>query len=80
MGVLTFAAPGAVNQDTMVTGNHLSNQFWGVWSRGNNPPTLSDNDTPQLRAAGADLRHGGVAAAPPGPQTLPRMKVENLDW
>jgi hypothetical protein len=43
-GVVTFAAPGAANRGTMIWDNEISNQFYGVWSRGDFPPKLFDND------------------------------------
>jgi hypothetical protein len=43
-GVVTFAAPGAVNHRTKIWDNDISNQFYGVWSRGDFPPKVFDND------------------------------------
>jgi hypothetical protein len=43
-GVVTFAAPGATNLRTMIWDNDISNQFYGVWSRGDFPPKLFHND------------------------------------
>ena len=43
-GVVTFAAPGAANHGTVVWDNDISNQFYGVWSRGDFPPKVFDND------------------------------------
>jgi hypothetical protein len=51
-GVVTFAAPGAANQGTMIWGNDISNQFYGVWSRGDLPPKVFHNDI--------DVTAGGV--------------------
>jgi hypothetical protein len=43
-GVVTFAAPGAMNRRTMVMANHITDQFYGVWSRGDFPPKVFGND------------------------------------
>ena len=43
-GVVTFAAPGAANRGTMIWGNDISNQFYGVWSQGDFPPRVFHND------------------------------------
>jgi len=51
-GVVTFAAPGAANHGTMIWGNDISNQFYGVWSRGDLPPKVFHNDI--------DVTAGGV--------------------
>jgi hypothetical protein len=43
-GVVTFAAPGAANRGTMIWGNDISRQFYGIWSRGDFPPKVFHND------------------------------------
>jgi hypothetical protein len=43
-GVVTFAAPGAANRCTVIRHNDISNQFYGVWSRGDFPPRVVHND------------------------------------
>lgn len=43
-GVVVFAAPGgAMNVGTNVAGNTITGQFYGVWTRGPNPPTVFAN-------------------------------------
>jgi parallel beta helix pectate lyase-like protein len=51
-GVVTFAAPGAANYHTMIWHNDISDQFYGVWSRGDFPPKVFANDI--------DVTAGGV--------------------
>jgi len=51
-GVVTFAAPGAANHRTLVWGNDISNQFYGVWSRGDFAPRVAHNDI--------DVTAGGI--------------------
>jgi nitrous oxidase accessory protein NosD len=51
-GVVTFAAPGAANHRTRIRDNDISDQFYGIWSRGNFPPRIFDNDI--------DVTPGGV--------------------
>jgi Right handed beta helix region len=51
-GVVTFAAPGAANHRTRIWDNDISDQFYGIWSRGDFPPKIFDNDI--------DVTTGGV--------------------
>ena len=51
-GVVTFAAPGAVNHHTLIWGNDISQQFYGIWSRGDFPPRVFHNDI--------DVTPGGI--------------------
>ncbi|WP_183061863.1 right-handed parallel beta-helix repeat-containing protein [Motilibacter peucedani] len=56
-GVITFAAPGAANNDTRIFRNTITDQFFGVWSRGDHPPTLSAN-TIAVTAGGVPVSLG----------------------
>ena len=51
-GVVTFAADGAANIDTRVYRNDISDQFYGIWTRGDFPPKMWRNDI--------DVTAGGV--------------------
>ena len=42
-GVITFAAEGAANYRTVVAHNRISNQFYGVWTRGDFAPKMFGN-------------------------------------
>ncbi|MGH9089497.1 MAG: right-handed parallel beta-helix repeat-containing protein, partial [Acidimicrobiales bacterium] len=62
VGVLVGAstAPGAKNAGTVVSGNTISGQFYGVWSTGATPPTVTGN-TVTVTTGGTDFY---VAPAP----------------
>ena len=56
-GVVTFAAPGAANHRTTIWKNDISNQFYGVWSRGDFAPKMFHNDI-DVTTGGAPISLG----------------------
>jgi len=54
-GVVLFAAPGGVNRHTLVVGNTITRQFYGIISTGPNPATTFANRI--------SVTHGGVPIA-----------------
>ena len=55
--MVTFAAPGAANHRTVIRDNDISNQFYGVWSRGDFPPRVFANDI-DVTAGGTPISLG----------------------